>query len=192
MRGSYGLSTRRARTTKSRGQKGLNLEAGAQRAPDFQLQISILSQNKMLKEFKNSSKHKLVPIFFLSYGNVLFICWKGGIGKLYCYHIFLIHSCLCCNIQESQMRSTVSSLIIKKVPGKEITSDKSRQIKNIKQRQKHSTERNTTKVSLSSDENHLSKDVEDCKAEKRKDVLHIIEMGSSNSFHILIGAGLKF
>ena len=33
MRGSHGLSARRARRTKSRGSKGLQLEVGAQRAP---------------------------------------------------------------------------------------------------------------------------------------------------------------
>ena len=33
LRGSHGLSTRRAGRTKSRGPKGLQLEVGAQRAP---------------------------------------------------------------------------------------------------------------------------------------------------------------
>ena len=33
LRGSHGLSARRARRTKSRGPKGLHLEVGARRAP---------------------------------------------------------------------------------------------------------------------------------------------------------------
>ena len=39
-------------------------------------------------------------------------------------------------------------------------------------------------------DNHLSEDVEDGEAEEWEDVLEIVEVRSSNSFHVLIGSSL--
>ena len=39
-------------------------------------------------------------------------------------------------------------------------------------------------------EHHLSEDVEDGEAEEWEDVLEIVEVRSSNSFHVLIGSSL--
>ena len=55
-RGSHGLSARRARRTKSRGPKGLQLEVGAQRAPRL-LVIHICIQAPLPQTRPNREKY---------------------------------------------------------------------------------------------------------------------------------------
>ena len=66
LRGSHGLSARRARRTKSKGPKGLQLEVGARRAPKL-----------------------LVCFIFVSYLILPAICFERVMSDLAsCFHIY--------------------------------------------------------------------------------------------------------